>query len=337
MSAVDRTTRTMLLWIPDGMDRTGVTAKLAEEMSKKIGEIDKTEYNGDFAAFYTKHIWNFETLDNTFCSKNLKGVSAEYSTYNATNAKFVTVLSVDLDDFSRDIIQVNAFITFRWSEKTKAIKIQTLCADQRVKSTGEGTKLLNFVKKIASHMKLYNIYLNPLQNAVPYYYRQHFREARGKIHDSSSPSTKSSKKRSSKSSKSRSSKSSSKKKGTAHIPSMIMNLRARSNWNKTKMKLRALSAITRKTHGKSTAHIVRDDEGLLKKTEEKPQKSQKKRREEVLLTEVEKIAGSMSADAKEMATWHDVIKKLEDRNFTHLTDDDERKIRDYLADVHGIY
>ena len=344
MSGFDRTTRTMMLWIPDGIDQSGVTADIANEMSKKIQQIDKTEYNGDFAAFYTKNIWHFETIDNTFCSKNFLGVSADYSTQNATNAKFVTVLSVDLDDFSGDIVQVNAFLTFRWSGKTKGVKIQTLCADQRVKGTGEGTKLLNLIKKTALHLGLHKIYLNPVKNAIPYYYRNNFNDAGEKIHDTSSPlilssrkGSSSSKKHSSSSKKHSSSSkkhsSPSKKIDKGFVPSMIMNLRARSNWNKTKMKLKALSAISRKTHGKSTARAHAHSSVIP----ENPQATQKKRREALIITDIDNIVGKMTRDMKEMADWGYIRQTLRDHNFSNLTDSDVRVARDHLAEVHNIY
>jgi N-acetylglutamate synthase-like GNAT family acetyltransferase len=386
MANFDRTTRTMLLWIPDNIDKTSVTARIADEMNNKtIGEIDKTKYNGDFAAFYTEHIWNFETTDNTFCSKNFLGVSAEYSTYKATNAKFVTVLSVDIDDFSGDIVKVNAFITFRWSKTANAVKIQTLCADQRVKGTGEGTKLLNFVKKTAAKLGLYNMFLNPLKNAVPYYYRQHFKETNApnkKIYDTSSPllssshhSPKHSKSQKHSSQKHSSQKHSSQKhssqkhssqkhssqkhssqkhssqkhsspkhsKSAKHssphivaapvtkkdpmvIPTMIMNLRARSNWDKTKRKLRALSAIKHKKHGKSTVPVE------VPRVEQR----KKKTREELLSSEVDKIVGRMNSDMKDMVTYTDIVEKLENERFVNLSYEDVNFIRDHLYDAHGI-
>jgi len=374
----------------------------------KIEPIDKTKYAGSFEKFYDDHIRNFETINNSFCGKNYLGVNSEYVIQNSDKNTFVTLLSIDIDDYSGDIARVNALITFRWSATSKSIKIQTLCSDQRVKGTGEGTKLLNFVKKTAKHMGIHDIYLNPLKNAVPYYYRQHFRNAMTadkKVHDSSDSLTapaptleqirsqilktltakqkskdtlKKTKKKIRNSSSSlsphskrmrdiyvkskltlgstidlknqilenylddqaekktalniKSSKSShhsskkSKSSKSSEIPSMIINLRARSNWNKTKMKLKALSAITRKTHGKSTAPAI--------VPEVAPR--QKKTRNDFLCEQIDDIMGSLSEDVKSMMTQRDVYNRLENKRITNLTPKDKQDIDFHMMDKYGI-
>ncbi len=344
MADFDRITKSIALWVPTNMSPTSETMRITETMLDhfKIEAIDKTEFAGTFELFYDKYIRNFETIDNSFCSKNYLGVNPDYVTQNSDKETFATLLSLDTDDYSGDIVRVNALITFRWSDTSKAIKIQTLCSDQRVKGTGEGTKLLNFVKKTARHMGIHNIYLNPLKNAVPYYYRQHFKNvttANKKVHDSSdSPIALNPKKKTSKSSKSsKSSHSHSKsRKKSSHsphavkadvVPSMMMNLRARSNWNKTKMKLKALSAITRKTHGKSTVQMI---------PPHVPPR-QKKSRNAFIIEQIDEIVGKLSEDAKSMTSYNDILKMLGKREIVNLTRDEEINIEDYLTDKHKIY
>jgi hypothetical protein len=190
MTDISGVTRSIMLWVPDYMDPRTKTMRIIRTMIDhfKIKRIDTTDYHGRFGEFYGKHIRNIGTGNSDFCSKGTLGVHSGYITANSDKDTFVTLLSIDTNDLKGGkIVRVNALITFRWSEKADAIKIQTLCADQRVKSTGEGTKLLNFVKTTAAHMGIHKIYLNPVENAVPYYYKQQFRNAvRGdKILDSS--------------------------------------------------------------------------------------------------------------------------------------------------------
>jgi hypothetical protein len=103
-------------------------------------------------------------------------------------------------------------------------------------------------------------------------------------------------------------------------------LRARSNWDKTKRKLRALSAIKYKKHGKSTVPVE------VPRVE--PRK--KKTREELLSSEVDKIVGRMNSDMKDMVTYSDIVEKLENERFVNLSYEDVNFIRDHLYDVHGI-
>ena len=427
MADFDRVTRSLALWVPDNMDATGETMRITKTMVDhfKIELIDKTKYAGSFEKFYDEHIRNFETPKNSFCSKDYLGVNPAYVTANSDKDTFATLLSIDNDDYGGDIVRVNALITFRWSQKAKAIKIQTLCSDQRVKSTGEGTKLLNFVKKTANHMGIYKIYLNPLQNAVPFYYRHQFRKvtALDKVRDTSdsssasapvpapasssaqalspalalissqihktldlkkkyknirknkrktirniSPSSSShakkmhgiitkdklilnrainkkeqilgdllderAKKKTARNAKSSKSprhsrkKSSKSSKSSSAPPSMIINLRARSNWNKTKMKLKAMSTIKRKRHGKSTAHVISQSVAVAPR--------QKMTRNDFLCEQIDDIMGSLSEDVKSMMTQRDVYERLENKRISNLTPKDKQDIDFHMMDEYGI-
>jgi RNA polymerase-associated protein CTR9/transcription factor SPN1 len=162
----------------------------------------------------------------SFCkAKGKNGVNMQYLIDNANKSTYVTLIAVNKDHFKDDYLEVNAILIFRWTKTANALKIQVLCGDQRKKGTGDGTKLLNTVKKTLTVMGLNDIFLNPIGDAVPYYHKQNFRETKnpdGIIHDSSVYESLTSKSKSKSKTKSKSkSKSKSKTKSKSKIASPI--------------------------------------------------------------------------------------------------------------------
>ena len=142
----------MLLWIPDGMDANDKTLEIANAMKSKfkMTEIDKDDYNNNSYYFYENNMkgYNDANNDESFCkAKGKTGVNMQYLIDYANKSTFVTLIAANKDHFKDDYLDVTAILTFRWTKTANALKVQVLCGDQRKKSTGDGTKLLNTVKK----------------------------------------------------------------------------------------------------------------------------------------------------------------------------------------------
>jgi hypothetical protein len=230
---------------------------------------------------------------------------------------------LDIDPDDPNDFTVLAAIVFKWSPTAGSVKIQAFCGNQKLQSKGAGTKLLNFLKKTLTHMGINNIYLNPIQNAIPYYTSQQFVEAKTpkkKVYDTSSAETKSKTKSKTKSQKStRSPKSSSKSKSKPKpkpdkIPTMTINLRAAKNWQSAKTKMSSVRALTRKKYGK---------------THEAKEKN-------VLLSKIDKIVDNLSTDQRDFAQYQDII-DIFDRSGTKLNEDEEDIVIKYLRNKYDIY
>jgi hypothetical protein len=335
MPNVNTRKKQLLIWIPDGMSADDKTREIAETMKShfNVGEINKDDYEGKFRNFYDSHIRQFsDSLESTFCKKKGNmGVNIDYLIENANKATYATLMSVNTDHFDDGIFGVNAILIFRWAKTPDALKIQVLCADQRVKGTGDGTKLLNLVKQTLTSMNLNNIYLNPLEVAVPYYTKNQFRNSMNPdklIHDSSDSSRSKTKSKSKSKSNSKSkTKSNIKPIRAPVIPSMTMNLRARRNWNKTKTKFKAMSVLREninkaKTHSKSKS-----------KSPKTKSKSPKSERSTLLLLKVDEIVDGLRD--REMATFNDIL-DLVKRELRNISEKDEDLIQNYVYKKYNI-
>jgi hypothetical protein len=332
MPNINTRKKQLLIWIPDGMAQDDKTREIAETMKLqfKVGEINKDDYEGKFRVFYDSHIRQFaDSNESTFCKKKGNmGVNIDYLIENANKATYATLMSVNGDHFDDGIFGVNAILIFRWAKTPNALKIQVLCADQRVKGTGDGTKLLNLVKQTLTSMNLNNIYLNPLEVAVPYYTKNQFRNSMNPdklIHDSSdSYKSKSNPKSNSKS------KTKTKTIRAPVIPSMTMNLRARRNWNKTKTKFKAMSVIREninKTRSKPKS------KSPSKSKSPRSNKSPKSERSTLLLLKVDEIVNGLRD--RDMATFNDIL-DLVKRELRNISEKDEDLIQDYVYKKYNI-
>ena len=322
------------IWIPNDLNPASQTSVIANHMSainRNVVPIDvNTAYHNNFKEYYDQHIKQNEPAHATFCYKDGVGINVEYLIDNANKKTYATLLSLDVDPDDPTQFVVLAMLVFKWSPTAKAVKIQAFCGNQKLPSKGAGTKLLNFLKKTLTNMDINDIYLNPVPSAVRFYVNQQFTNKPGKkVHDSSSPkpvtpkpaTPKSKSKSNSKSTKTGSKspkslkslkpKSKSKNKG---IPTMTINLRAAKNWKKTKTKMSAYSALTRKNHGKT--HVPTSTKALLAK--------------------VDKIVADLSRDHREIAECRDIFDLFE-RQGPRLTDDEEDLVRDYLSKKYDIF
>ena len=181
----------MFLWIPKNLDPVSKTIDIASTMIQDFGvsQINNDTYNNNFNEYYDQHIRQNESANLTFCLKNGKGINVQYLIDNANKPTYVTLLSLDIDPDDPDNFTVLASIVFKWSPTAGSVKIQAFCGNQKRQTKGAGTKLLNFLKKVLTHMDINNIYLNPVPEAVPYYSSQQFVEAKTpkkKVYDTSS-------------------------------------------------------------------------------------------------------------------------------------------------------
>jgi len=170
-------------------------------------------------------------------------------------------------------------------------------------------------------MNLNNIYLNPLEVAVPYYSKNQFRNTTNSdklIHDSSDSKSKSK------------SKSKTKTIRTAVIPSMTMNLRARRNWNKTKTKFKAMSVIRENINNAKTRSKSKSS-----KSKSKSNKSPKSERSTLLLLKVDEIVDGLSRSEREMATFNDIL-DLVKRDLRNISEKDEDLIEDHIYTKYNI-
>ena len=354
----------MTLWIPKDLYSGLETMDIASTMIKDFGvsQINNDTYNDNFNEYYDRHIRENETAFLTFCSKNGKGINVEYLIDNANKDTYVTLLSLDIDPDDPDIFTVLAAIVFKWSPTAGAVKIQAFCGNQKKQTKGAGTKLLNFLKKVLTHMGINNIYLNPIPNAIPYYTSQRFVEAKTpkkKVYDTSSskstttkstttksskskPKTKSSKskpKTKSPKSTTRSSKSStksprSKSAPRSKSPPLISNPPPRS---KPPIKPNRIPTMTINLRAaknwKSAKNKMSAYQALTRKNHGKshvPTSTKK------LLAKVDEIVGNMKSDLRDFAQYQDIIELLE-RQGTKINDEEEDIVKKYLRDKYNIY
>jgi hypothetical protein len=311
------------IWIPKDLYSGLETMDIASTMIQDFGvsQINNDTYNDNFNEYYDRHIRENETAFLTFCSKNGKGINPQYLIDNANKDTYVTLLSLDINPDNQDDFTVLAAIVFKWSSTVGSVKIQAFCGNQKKQTKGAGTKLLNFLKKVLKHMGINNIYLNPIPNAIPYYSSQRFKNhPQGKMYDTSSSKSMTTKSLTKSKSKSKSksltnSKTKSKPKPKKQgIPTMTINIRATDNWKKTTTKVKAYQALTRKNHGKS--HIPTSTKNLLKKVDE--------------------IVDNLSQDHRDFAQYQDIIESLE-RQGTKLNDEEEDIVIKHLRDKYEIY
>ena len=307
------------LWIPKGINPDSKTMEIASTMMNDFGvsQINNDTYNNNYGEYYNKHIRHGETRYETFCLKNGVGINVNYLIENANKPTYVTLLSLDVNPDDPSDFNVLATIVFKWSPTANSAKIQAFCSNQKLPSKGAGTKLLNLLKKVLTRMGLNNIYLNPVPEAISYYSKQQFVEARNpkkKVYDTSSPKSKTKSKSTSPGSNSNSkSKSKSKSKTYKNPPTMTINLRASSNWKKAKTKMSSYSALTRKTHGKS--HVPTSTKVLMKKVDE--------------------IVNGLG-DLRDFAEYRDIILLLNKQGID-LNDEEEDMVRRYLMDQYDMY
>jgi len=207
-----------------------------------VERIDTTIYQDDFKNYYDFHLKQYDNDENysKFCSNITGGVSEGYviGTANCRYGKDnITILSVDVD-MDYDNIKVYALISFRLV-KADTVMVETLCGNQTINSEGEGTRLLNFLKKMTYAIGIHKIALHPVDTAVSYYQRENFRTLKQDEADLINSSSSSS---------------------NENTPpnTMAINIKARKNLNKFKTAVRVLGKFTRNKRLKDIAKQVKE-------------------------------------------------------------------------------
>ncbi len=197
-----------------------------------IKRIDTSIYNSDpsdpnsepdFDLFYQIHLERYSNEKGEFCSSVMDGGVSSGYIIDTANAKrgydTVTLLSLDIDD-DDNIGEIYGLITFRLVTKTSeldTIMVDTLCGNQALPGSGEGTRLLNYIQSRAKEVGIVKIVLHPVDTAVQYYQREKFRPLKREeaqlVNSSDSDSDE---------------------------LTMQKNVRASSNWNKLKNSVRLL-------------------------------------------------------------------------------------------------
>jgi len=173
--------KALMMWVPHDMEEFSPIQEFAYylEYVEGIKPIDTLLYDNDFTNFYGFEIT--DKYDNTinpghyFCSSDENGgVNEDYIAEAANDPNTVTILSVKLnpdDSFN----EIYALVTFHISQKKKGIKIHTLCGNQALPASGEGTRLLKLLGRVGKKFEYYKIVLNPVDTAIKYYTDNKFR------------------------------------------------------------------------------------------------------------------------------------------------------------------
>jgi len=181
------------------------------------------------------------------------GVDLGYIIQTASREDTATILSLDVDETSGEILEVYALASFNVSNKKMAIHVSTLCGNQVLPQSGEGTRLLTLIENVGHKAGLSKVFLDPVISAVTYYNGRRYsvmdkRDSSGTGSSSSTSST---------------SSSSSSRSPEIH---MQKNVGAQKNWNKVRSayNMRVLLGRDRKAsvaqNLKSEAKKLREEE-----------------------------------------------------------------------------
>jgi hypothetical protein len=164
----------LLLWIPPEMDQDSQIGMVVSYLQyvENIKPLDLLLYDNDFTNFYGMEIQ--QKYDDTvkdgyhFCSNKTSGVNEGYIIDSVNDPTTATIMSVKLNpDDSFD--EIYALVTFTINDKKHAIKIHTLCGNQVLPPSGEGTRLMKLIERIGDKLGYNKIILNPLDSAIPFY------------------------------------------------------------------------------------------------------------------------------------------------------------------------
>jgi len=174
----------IILWVPPTLDLDDIDNKLSLLISNlNFPHVDTSLYNNKFATFYEREISEYDRrIENaTFCVDAItSGVSKGYVISAANDKNAATLLSVNKDQ-NGVIIDVFALLTFHLSQKKLAVRIDTLCGNQVLPPSGEGTRLLKILENASFGVGINKIALDPLPNAMPFYQHQNYRFMEKKV------------------------------------------------------------------------------------------------------------------------------------------------------------
>lgn len=240
----------LMLWIPpsveqayfDDPDSPTIMYLIYLIESEMVKRIDTQPYDDSFQIFYDSHLEQYNTSETNFCAKYSEdgGVNPEYIV-NSANCAYddnnITLLSLDTDEYG-NIKDVYGLITFHLLEhKPDTIMVETLCGNRTLEPSGEGTRLINYLKNKAYEVGITKIALHPLDNVIGYYTRLNFRKLNSDEADDINLSD-------------------------AEDTTMAINVRARKNWNKLRTTAKVLGKFMRnrskQTNAEKTRKIIKE-------------------------------------------------------------------------------
>lgn len=170
--------KSIIIWIPPTLDVHDIDNKLSLLISIiNAIPINTARYENKFRVFYEREISKYDNrvLDTAFCiSAQTSGVSIDYLIATANDPEKATILSVDMDE-NGEITEVYALLTFHISHKKLAVRVDTLCGNQVLPVSGEGSRLLKILEKNSYNIGINKIALDPLPNAMPFYQQNKYR------------------------------------------------------------------------------------------------------------------------------------------------------------------
>ena len=277
-----RRNKTLQIWIPPSLDVDDYANQfslLVSQFALIAEPIDVGDYQNDFENFYNIHIaskYDDKTVNDYdtddvkqlklkkhlfFCSTDKAGgVDSGYIIQTANRKDTATIVSMDVDESTGEILEIYALASFNVSNKKMAIHVSTLCGNQLLPPSGEGTRLLKLIENLGNDAGLTKVFLDPVDSAIPFYGSKRYRVMGDKDSGASSRSSRSRSSRSSRSSKSSNSSSS------GEPIQMQKNMKAQKHWDKIRASynLGVLLSRSRKsiaTHKlKDKYQSIRDDE-----------------------------------------------------------------------------
>lgn len=258
------------LWIPNSVeekflenpDEPSIMSLVYYIEANGVQRIDTSLYDADnpnFGMFYQQHLEPYTNNGVYFCSSDKEGGVSEGYIIDAANAKqgndTATLLSLDIDN-DGNIYDVYALITFRLvttKQQLDTLMIETLCGNQALPGSGEGTRLMNYIQNKGKEIGIIKFVLHPVDTAIGYYKKDKFRtldpieamEVNSSKSDSDSDSDSS----------------------VDDKITMQKNVRAISQWNKVKNSTK-LMGIYKNNKNKQTKRQV--EEKMLQKRLSKP-------------------------------------------------------------------
>ena len=175
--------KTIIIWVHPTLDKSDIDNNLSLLISNiDANPIDTTQYKDNtgkdsFNIFYEREIATYDDrIPNTsFCvAAQTSGVSKSYLINTANDPETATIISVDMGDNGK-IREVYALLSFHISHKKLAVRIDTLCGNQVLPSSGEGSRLLKILENASYGVGINKIALDPLPNAMPFYQLNNYR------------------------------------------------------------------------------------------------------------------------------------------------------------------
>jgi hypothetical protein len=258
--------KTIQLWTNslDLNDQMNPLSLLVSNLDQSIKIMDtETIYHNNFRNFYNIHIrpkyddkeeneYDSEEVKRYkrqkgvyFCASDMNGgVDMGYIIQTAQRKDTGTLISMDIDETSGEILEVYALASFNVSSQKVAVHISTLCGNKVLPSSGEGTRLLKLIENTARKGDFNKVFLDPVIGIEDYYAENRYRILTEKDSKGTPKST---------SSSSDSSDSSSSSSSSSREPlQMQKNMRAQKHWNKvrTAYNLGVLLSRSRKSMAK---------------------------------------------------------------------------------------